>query len=88
MSKIKKWWYRFWYNDKTRIFGVMIPSYFIVLIPLMIWIHIPEEYFRGILSFIYIMIFSWGVIDNDYSKLRETGIDEYRKPLKAEENKK
>lgn len=82
ISTIKKWWIWFWYNDLTRFLFVMFPLYFIILIPLLIWAGVSEDLFRIILTMIYVSVWAWAIIDNDYSNLRKIGLDEYRKPLK------
>jgi len=82
ISKIKRWWIWFWYNDITRFLFVMFPFYFVVLIPLLIWIGVPKEIIKNILIVIYITVWCWAIIDNDYSNLRKIGLDEYRRLLK------
>ena len=81
MSKTKKYWIWFWYNDITRLCFVMFPLYFIILIPLLIWMGISEEAFKKILSIVYLSVWAWALVDNDYSNLRKIGLDENRKPL-------
>jgi len=85
ITKIKKYWIWFWYNEWTRIFIVMIPSYFIFLIPLLMWLDINEKIFRLILCITYVFIFCWAILDNDFSNLRKIDMDEYRRPLKNKE---
>lgn len=84
MSKTKKCWIWFWYNEWTRIFFVMIPSYFIILIPILICLGLKEEDIRFVLCIAYIGVFFWGVVDNDFSNLRKIGMDENRRSLKKE----
>ena len=62
---MKKLWRKIWYNTTFRICFIMFPSYFVVLIPFMIWIEVPENIFREILCVIYMLIFAWGVVDNE-----------------------
>jgi len=78
---MKKAWIWFWYNQWTRIFVVLIPTYFVILIPLLKLLGVPEETFNKYLGLIYMGIFWWAVFDNDFSKLRHIGLDEHRRPL-------
>lgn len=81
LTKINHFWIWFWYSDLTRMFVVLIPSYFVILIPLLVWIEVPESYFASILSFCYFFVFFVAMMDNDYSNLRKIGLDEYRRKL-------
>lgn len=83
MYTLKKYWTLFWYRDITRILVVMVPSYFIVLIPFLFWIGVPPNYMKDTLIFFYILVFGWAMCDNDYSKLRKYGRDEYHRTLKS-----
>ena len=84
-NKIKIAWIWLWYNDITRVFIVLIPTYFVVLIPFMLYIGVPENAFSNILSIVYVIVLVWGVCDNDYSNLRRIGLDEYRRPINRDE---
>lgn len=86
MSKLEKIWILFWYNDITRLFLVLIPTYFIILVPLLKLFNFSDELLGRILLLTYIFILMLAGHFNDYSNLRKIGLDEYRKPLK-EENK-
>jgi hypothetical protein len=82
MSKLEYCWIWFWYNDITRIFFIIIPSYLFLLIPFLKWIGIPVEYLDEIAVFTYLTVFVLGLMYNDYSQLRKIGMDEYRNKLK------
>lgn len=82
MTKLNHFWIWFWYSDITRIFIVLIPSYFLLLIPLLFLFEISTSYFASILSFTYLFVFFVAMMDNNYSNLRKIGLDEYRKKLK------
>jgi hypothetical protein len=81
-TKLHHFWIWFWYSDITRIFIVLIPSYFVFVIPLLLWFEIPTSYFASILSFTYLFVFLIAMLDNNYSNLRKIGLDEYRKKLR------
>ena len=85
-NKLKRAWIWFWYNDFTRMFLILIPTYFVILVPILIlfcnWMGIEHERMRIILSIIYIFVLVLAVYDNNYSNLRRIGLTEYRKPLK------
>jgi hypothetical protein len=83
MYTLKKYWCFFWYRDVTRLLFIMVPSYFILLIPFLVWVGLPSEYMKDTLVFVYILGFAWAMCDNDYSKLRKYGRDEYHRPLKS-----
>lgn len=86
MSKWKKAWIWFWYNDITRICLIIIPLYNIALIPLLYFLGIRDpELMKVIMVGIWGILFTWGMIDNDYSNLRKIGLDEYRNPLPKKE---
>jgi len=56
----------------------------IPLIPvaaLLMAFSVPGETLRGILIGIYVLLFVWALLDNDYSNLRRIGMDEYRRKL-------
>ena len=86
MSNLKKIWIWFWYNDITRLFVVIIPSYFIILIPCLMMLGLTAEIIKYMLCIVYVFVFSWAIIDNDYSNLRKIGKDEYRRPLKEKDD--
>lgn len=82
VSKLEYCWIWFWYNDITRMFVILIPSYMFLLIPFLKWIGIPFEYFDEIAVAVYLTVFVLGLTFNDYSQLRKIGLDEYRRKLK------
>lgn len=82
LKKINNCWIWFWYCDITRLFFVLIPSYFVLLVPTLLLFNVPEEHFKSILMFTYIGVFLFALIDNDYSNLRKIGLNEYREKLK------
>lgn len=75
-NPVKRWWILFWYNDITRLLVVLIPSYFVVLIPLLLYLDLSGETIRNVLTVVYLCIFCWGVLDNDYTNLHRVGLDE------------
>lgn len=74
-------WIWFWYNNATRLFVVLFPSYFIFLIPALQHVGLEDQTFRQTLSFVYLAVFGWAVLDNDYSNLERIGLDVERRPL-------
>lgn len=81
-NKLKRAWIWFWYNDITRMFMVLIPSYFVLLIPLMIWLGFDDQSIRNTCGALYGFGISFALLDNNYSNLRRIGLNEYRKKLK------
>ena len=80
ISKVEFWWIRFWYNDITRILGVLLGG-FTALIYIALYYIEPMLLNRIVVEIIYIVIMGCSILDNDYSKLRKTGLDEYRRKL-------
>ena len=81
INRYQKAWIWFWYNDMTRIFLVLFPSYFVILIPLLLWFGVSGEMLGKTLGIVYLYIFAWAAIDSDYSKLEKIGLDVWRRPL-------
>lgn len=81
-STLRNAWVWFWYNDVTRCVVVLLPSYFLVLVPLLLWLGMPPEAMKPVLSLVYTTVLCWATIDNDYSKLEDIGLDVNRRPLK------
>mgnify|MGYP001250052153 CR=1 FL=1 len=82
INPLKRAWIWFWYNDVVRFLVILIPTYFVVVIPLLFFVGVPPKYMGNTLSLIYMIGCVWAMLDNDYSNLRRIGLDEYRKPLK------
>jgi len=82
-NKIKRFWIWLWYNDIFRIFFVLIPSYFIILVPFCCYFF-GENTSKAILPFVYLFVFAYAMINNDYSNLRRIGMNEYREKIKEE----
>lgn len=69
---MRKAWLRFWFNDYTRMIGVMMGGHLIITGPLIFVIlsHFDAlEHFRTVVAFLYSFILIWAILDNDYSKL-------------------
>lgn len=81
-NPLKRAWIWLWYNTTFRILVVMIPTYFVFVIPLLFFLGVPPEHMSRTLSAIYMAVFVWAMLDNDYGNLRRIGLDENRKPLK------
>lgn len=80
INKFKCAWIWFWYNDITRLCVLLgLPTIIIILIAILLFGS--GEYLRIIAGVSYILFFGWAVIDNDYSKLRHIGMDEYRRKI-------
>ena len=81
INNLEHAWIWIWYNDVTRVFVLLgLPVVPIVLIVSVMFG--PGEYLRTVALVTYMLFFVWMVIDNDYSKLRRIGMNEYRKKLK------
>jgi len=79
-NKFKRAWIWFWYNDITRIF-IIIGLPIIPIVLLVAYLFGTGEYLRNVALITYGFFLCWLMIDNDYSKLRRIGMDEYRKKL-------
>lgn len=69
---MRKAWIRFWFNDYTRVIGVLLGGHLLVTGP---WIFVilshfdVLEHFRTVVAFLYSFILIWAMLDNDYTKL-------------------
>lgn len=84
MSKFHRWWIWFWYNDYTRMFVVLIPTYMLILVPVLLLIlpqSVITSWMPQITAYIYLIVFTWAMLDNDYTNLNKIGLDVYRNPL-------
>jgi len=69
---MRKAWLRFWFNDYTRIIGVVLGGHLLITGP---WIFVilshfdVLEHFRTVVALLYSFILIWAMLDNDYSKL-------------------
>lgn len=63
-------WIRFWFNDFTRLFVVMLGLHVLLWLLLCTLLFGPGEYLRNVAIFTY--IFGWGfaMIDSDYGNLK------------------
>lgn len=77
----KRAWIRFWYNGWTRIFVVLAPTYFIILVPLLHVLNVCGEATRIILQVVYIGVLAWAIIDNDFTNLYRIGRNVHGKRL-------
>lgn len=84
-NKFIRLWIWTWYNDYTRLFVVMLPSYFVILIPLLHICGLPDKYMMDTILSIYVIILMMAFCDNDYSNLRRIGLNEYRRKLTPQE---
>lgn len=80
-GKVQHAWIWFWYNDFTRMFIVLIPSYFIFVIPFLIWLQLEEETFKTTLCTIYMIVLAWAFSDNDYTNLNKIGLTTDRRKM-------
>lgn len=74
---LKRAWIGFWYNTWTRLFVVLFPSYFIGLIPFLLWIEVPAEYMNNTIVVIYCLVLLWAMLDNDFDN-RQRLVDKRR----------
>jgi hypothetical protein len=75
-------WIWFWYSDATRLLLVLFPGHFLVLLPVMLWLHWSGAAIKGVLLGTYLLGIALAMADNDYENLRRIGLDPYRRPLK------
>ncbi len=79
--KLVRAWIWFWYNDVTRLLGVMFGLHLVVVLPVLMALGLQGENLRHGVVGAYVFVLAWAFLDNDYSQLRRIGLDEYRKPL-------
>jgi hypothetical protein len=83
VSKIEGAWIWFWYNNITRIFFVMVPTYFVVLIPLLMYFGLQGEALRQTVMITYIAVFMIAMMDNNYENLNKIGLDVNRRKIES-----
>lgn len=83
-NKLKRAWIWFWYSELTRVLLILFPSYFIFLIPTLLYAGVGAESMAPILTGVYMAGFLWAITDNDFENLRRIGLDVYRQPLKKD----
>jgi hypothetical protein len=81
-NSLMRAWIWFWYNPTTRFMLVLVPTYFILLVPAFYYVGVRGEALRGCISVTYILVLLWAMVDNDYTKLERIGLDVNRRPLK------
>ena len=80
-TRLRHAWIWFWYSDWTRLFVVLLPSYFVIVLPMLYALGVQGETLRETAIALYLGVFGWAMLDNDYTRLEEIGLDAYRKPL-------
>jgi hypothetical protein len=75
LGLLHRGWIRFWYNTVTRLLFVLLPGYFVGLIPLLRYLEVPPEYANKVLVAAYVGVFLWAMVDNDFSQLNRIGRD-------------
>ena len=85
MTKLHHAWIWFWYRDITRFLVVLIPSYFIILIPFLYWIGIEDsETIKQISTVTYLVVILLSMKFNNYENLYKIGRDINGKKLKKD----
>ncbi len=77
-------WIGFWYNDTTRLL-CLVGLPLLPLAGVLALLGIDGVWRERLTLGAYGALFVWMFLDNDYSRLRHIGLDEYRNPLKASE---
>jgi len=85
-NKFKRAWIWLWYNNITRI-CVLIGLPVIPVVAVANIMFGRGEYLRLVAAMAYIFFLGWALIDNDYSKLRSIGMDEYRMKINDRHNR-
>lgn len=80
-NKLKRAWIWFWYNTATRFCLVLFPSYFVVAVPLLLYLGVTGEPLRNSLMALYWGMFGWALVDNDYENLNRIGLTVDRRPM-------
>lgn len=82
MTPFKRFWISFWYNDVTRMIGVLGGLHLLPTLVLLAYLSVDGETIQTLLAIQYLAVFAWAMVDNDYNNLNKIGLDCYRKPLK------
>lgn len=77
-------WIWFWFNDWTRLLIVGLGGHLLFFIPLLYALGVQGESLRSAAIGLYIAVFGWAMVDNDYTNLHKIGLDVYRSPLKTD----
>ena len=80
VTPIERAWIWFWYNDATRLL-MLIGVPVVPVVALCAVVFGPGEYLRAVALATYGGLVGWALVDNDYSKLRKIGRDEYRRKM-------
>lgn len=75
-----KLWVLFWFNDYTRILGVVFGGHLLISLPVA-YLVFGEAHLKDFAIISYSVVFLFALLDNDYSKLRRYGRDEYGKKI-------
>ena len=86
-TRLRHGWIWFWYSDWTRFLVVLVPTYLVVLIPVLQYLGLEGELLRRVVIGIYLTVVCWAMLDNDYTRLEEIGLTAYRKPLARQQDK-
>ena len=79
-NKLKITWIWLWYNDVTRILVIFgFPSIIAVAIGRLL--SVDADHLQKIALAVYVFVFFWASVDNDYSNLRRIGLNEYRNKI-------
>jgi hypothetical protein len=80
-NRFKRAWIWFWYSNATRLLLVLLPTYFVVLLPALAQLGLDVDQQRAIATITYLALLSWAIKDNDYTQLERIGLDVNRRPL-------
>lgn len=75
--KLTRAWVRCWFSDCFRMGVVLLPTYFVVVLPLLYLVGVPASAMSNTAAFIYAMGFVWAMCDNDYETRWRVGQDPY-----------
>jgi pilus assembly protein TadC len=61
-------WRRFWYNDVSRMLFVLLPGHFLVTVLPLALLGLRGQALKSWTIFVYIAVFLWALVDNDFTK--------------------
>ena len=79
--RLHRAWIWFWFNDWTRLLVVGLGGHLLLFIPVLYVFGVQGEALRSAAMGLYIAVFGWAMVDNDYTQLHKIGLDVYRRPL-------
>ena len=82
VGRLQYWWIWCWYNDVTRLVGVLLGLHVIPTGIVLYNLGVDHDAIRFVIAAQYLVVFGWALIDNDYTNLNKIGLTVHRTPLR------